>query len=148
MVQTQADREAEIHGDNDHIAQCVRWAWQAPVRGQALMARPNVRGSQIHGFSGVCCKYACARSRFEAHIVMAGPIHCRTVLEGSWERSREAQFEAQTRFRAVAGPKGRTPSLQRRENAVRTLNDPGPTLLRDSQERGYTATPGGLGEFR
>ncbi|KIN02203.1 hypothetical protein OIDMADRAFT_28313 [Oidiodendron maius Zn] len=46
---------------------------------------------------------------------MAGPIHCRTVLEGSWEQSREAQFEAQTRFRAVAGPKGRTPSLQRRE---------------------------------
>lgn len=56
--------------------------------------------------------------------MMAGPVHCRTVLEGSWERSREAQFEAQTRFRAVAGPKGRTPSLQRREKRGKNFKRP------------------------
>ena len=82
--------------------------------------------------------------------MMAGPVHCRTVLEGSWERSREAQFEAQTRFRAVAGPKGRTPSLQRREKRGKNFKRPWTHVAeRFPRERIYCdVRGGGLGEFR
>lgn len=80
---------------------------------------------------------------------MAGPVHCRTVLEGSWERSREAQFEAQTRFRAVAGPKGRTPSLQRREKRGKNFKRPWTHVAeRFPRERIYCDVRGGGGAGR
>jgi hypothetical protein len=70
------------------------------------IAPGGARFSQILGISGASCWHACARPCLARKTVMAGPITAVRYWRARGIDPDEAQFEAQTRFRAGAGENG------------------------------------------